>query len=222
MIAEIRLENLKRFRELALKTEALTILTGANGTGKTSVIHALLLARKMARQPRRNHAELNGVDTLELGGAEDIIHREAGEEELTAVEVRDSRGTNRRWSFRAVGSNDAHALNAIVVDRPDDCPGALAGAASRFSYLRREKASAIRQTNPACRRSAAPRAPEVRQTHSRLADHDRWTPPYHGLKSRRATSVRFFHCTGMAGSRQWRFAPDVRVRTSREWLEERR
>ncbi len=141
MIAGIRLENFKRFRELTLKTEALTVLTGANGAGKTSVIHALLLARQMARPPRRNHVELNGVDTLELGGAGDIVHHEAGEEDLAAVEVRDSGGTNRRWSFRAVGSDDARALNAIVVDRPepDDCPGALAGAAPRFSYLCAER-----------------------------------------------------------------------------------
>ena len=39
MIAEIRLENFKRFRDLTLKGEALTVLTGANGAGKTSVLH---------------------------------------------------------------------------------------------------------------------------------------------------------------------------------------
>ena len=77
MIAEIRLENFKRFRELNLKTANLTVLTGANGAGKTSVLHSLLLARQMAKQPGRSHVELNGVDTLELGGFEDVIHREA-------------------------------------------------------------------------------------------------------------------------------------------------
>ena len=138
MIAEIRLENFKRFRDLTLKSEALTVLTGANGAGKTSVLHSLLLARQMARQPDRSHVELNGVDTLELGGAEDVIHREASED-LAAVEVLDSQGKNRRWSFRATGSDDARTLNAIVVDRPDDYPRALAGPAPQFCYLCAER-----------------------------------------------------------------------------------
>ena len=138
MIAEIRLQNFKRFRDLALKGEALTVLTGANGAGKTSVLHSLLLARQMARQPDRSHVELNGVDTLELGGAGDVIHREASDD-LAAVQVIDSKGKDRRWSFRATGSDDARTLNAIVVDRPDDYPKALAGPAPQFCYLCAER-----------------------------------------------------------------------------------
>ena len=138
MITEIRLENFKRFRDLSLKAADLTVLTGANGAGKTSVLHALLLARQMARQPNRSHVELNGVDTLELGGAEDVIHHEASDD-LAAVEVLDIQGKRRRWSFRATDSNDTRTLNAIVVDRPDDDPGTLAGPAPRFCYLCAER-----------------------------------------------------------------------------------
>ena len=138
MIDEIHLENFKRFRDLSLKAANLTVLTGANGAGKTSVFHSLLLARQMARQPYRSHVELNGVDTLELGGAEEVIHREAGSE-LAAIELRDTQGTRRRWSFRAEGSSDVRTLNATVVDRPEDYPRALTGPAPRFCYLCAER-----------------------------------------------------------------------------------
>lgn len=138
MIAGIRLENFKRFRDLSLKVAELTVLTGANGAGKTSVFHSLLLARQMARQPDRSHVELSGVDALELGSAEDVIHREASDE-LAAVEVLNSEGRRRRWSFRSTGSSDMRSLNAIVVDRPDDYPEALAGPAPRFCYLCAER-----------------------------------------------------------------------------------
>ena len=138
MIAEIRLENFKRFRDLTLNTANLTVLTGANGAGKTSVLHSLLLARQMARQPGRSHVELNGVDTLELGGPEDVIHREASDD-LAAVEVLDTEGTRQRWSFRATSTTDTRTLNATVVDRPDDYRGALAGTAPQFSYLCAER-----------------------------------------------------------------------------------
>ena len=138
MIVEIRLKNFKRFRDLSLKVANLTVLTGANGAGKTSVFHSLLLARQMARQPDRSHVELNGVDTLELGSAEDVIHREASDE-LATFELRDYQGTRRRWSFRATGSNDVRTLNAIVVERPVDYSDALAMPAPQFCYLCAER-----------------------------------------------------------------------------------
>lgn len=138
MIAEIRLENFKRFDELILKTANLTVLTGANGGGKTSVLHALLLARQMARQPGRSHVELSGVDTLELGSPEDVIHREASDD-LAAVEVVDIQRNHRRWAFRATSANDTRTLNATVVDSPDDYSEALAGPAPQFCYLCAER-----------------------------------------------------------------------------------
>ena len=138
MIAEIRLENFKRFRALTLNTANLTVLTGANGAGKTSVLHSLLLARQMARQPSRSHLELNGVDTLELGGPEDVIHREAGDD-LAVVEILDAEGTRQRWSFRATSTTDQRTLNAIVVNRPDDYSGVLARPAPQFTYLCAER-----------------------------------------------------------------------------------
>ena len=136
MIAEIRLENFKRFHDLSLRTADLTVLTGANGAGKTSVLHSLLLARQMTQQPRQTHVELNGVDTLELGGAEDVIHREAGDE-LAAIEVLDTEGKHWRWSFRAPVNK--RTLNATVVDNPVDYAGAIAEPPPWFTYLCAER-----------------------------------------------------------------------------------
>ena len=135
MIAKIRLENFKRFRDLSLRMTDLTVLTGANGVGKTSVLHSLLLARQMTRQPQ-SYVELDGVDTLELGGAEDVIHREASDE-LAAIEVLDAEGRHWRWSFRA--PVDKRTLNAAVVDRPDDYTGAIAEPPPAFTYLCAER-----------------------------------------------------------------------------------
>ena len=136
MIAEIRLENFKRFRDLSLRTADLTVLTGTNGGGKTSVLHSLLLARQMTRRPRQSYVELNGVDTLELGGAEDVINREASEE-LAAIEILDTEGKRWRWSFRA--PVDKRTLNAAVVDKPVDYAGAIAEPPPTFTYLGAER-----------------------------------------------------------------------------------
>ena len=138
MIAEIRLENFKRFRDLSLRAADLTVLTGTNGAGKTSVLHSLLLARQITKEPRQSHVELNGVDTLELGGAEDVIHREASNE-LAAVEVLDTEGKRWRWTFRAPVNKNKRTLNAAVVDKPVDYAGAIAEPPPAFTYLCAER-----------------------------------------------------------------------------------
>lgn len=137
MIAEIRLQNFKRFLDLSLRTAALTVLTGTNGAGKTSVLHSLLLARQMTRRPQQDYVELNGVDTLELGGPEDVIHREASKD-LAAIEVVDTEDKRWRWSFQ-VPTEEKQTLNADVVDRPVDYKGAIAESPPAFTYLCAER-----------------------------------------------------------------------------------
>ena len=138
MIAEIRLKNFKRFRELTLRAANLTVLTGTNGAGKSTVLQSLLLARQIARRPNRTHVELNGVGNLNLGGPDDIIHREASED-LASVEVSDTHGKRWLWSFRSTNSSDSRTLNAMVGNRPDDYYGALARSAPHFCYLSAER-----------------------------------------------------------------------------------
>ena len=71
-----------------------------------------------------------------MGGAEDVIHREAGDE-LAAIEVLDTEGKRWRWSFRAPVNK--RTLNADVVDKPVDYAGAIAGLPPRFTYLCAER-----------------------------------------------------------------------------------
>jgi predicted ATPase len=134
VITSIRLDRFKRFHELSLPTAALTVLTGTNGAGKTSVIHALLLARQAARYPGRGHVELNGEDSLQLGDAVDLIHRQAGGDQL-AIEVSD--GSVARWVLGVPA--DERSLNATIVARPDAYSGVLAQPAPAFAYLCAER-----------------------------------------------------------------------------------
>lgn len=138
MIAEIHLKNFKRFLDLKLKTQNLTVLTGGNSSGKTSILHSLLLVRQIVRDPNKSHVELNGIDTLELGEVEDIIHRGA-DSELATVELLDMNGNNWHWSFGAMSNDDVRTLSTHVNNRPDNYTGVLAGSAPQFYYLCAER-----------------------------------------------------------------------------------
>lgn len=52
MITKIRLKNFKSFSNLELSISALTLLTGVNSSGKSSVLHALLALRQSSRLRR--------------------------------------------------------------------------------------------------------------------------------------------------------------------------
>lgn len=73
MIREILIEGFKRFEHQVLEFKPLTVLAGRNGAGKTSTIHALLLAHQ-AMERQDCIAELNGPFGLELGWFNDLVN----------------------------------------------------------------------------------------------------------------------------------------------------
>ena len=50
MITNITLENFKCFRQVSINPKRLTVLIGPNGTGKSSILQALLLLKQSANE----------------------------------------------------------------------------------------------------------------------------------------------------------------------------
>ena len=74
MIAHLRLKNFKCFREHTLQFGGLTVLAGLNGTGKSSVIQALLAVR----QWKANGGQSPWRGSLvNLGSFRDVLHDDA-------------------------------------------------------------------------------------------------------------------------------------------------
>lgn len=70
MITRLTLVNFKAFRHVELPLGPLTLLTGLNSSGKSSVLQALALLRQSARS---DGLLLNG-ELVELGSARDVLH----------------------------------------------------------------------------------------------------------------------------------------------------
>ena len=62
MITRLKLSNFKSHRDSEFRFGPLTVLTGSNSAGKTSVLHSLLLLRQSYQKSRL-------LDGLELNGA---------------------------------------------------------------------------------------------------------------------------------------------------------
>lgn len=73
MLTNINLRHFKCFSLLKLPLSPLTLMTGGNASGKTSVLHALaLIQQTMREQEWSNRLMLNGT-TLRLGSVADVV-----------------------------------------------------------------------------------------------------------------------------------------------------
>jgi predicted ATPase len=81
MIHKIRVQNFKKFEDQSLDIGALTLLTGINGMGKSSILQSLLLLRQSYQQRllRLTGLALNG-DLVHIGTAKDALFEDAKEE----------------------------------------------------------------------------------------------------------------------------------------------
>ena len=75
MLTRIKLENFKCFKELDLKCAPLTLLTGINGTGKSSVFQALVMLRQTIEERAWEDQRLfNKGPRIDLGPVDGFLH----------------------------------------------------------------------------------------------------------------------------------------------------
>lgn len=134
MISSLEITGFKRFTACTLDFAPLTVLTGTNGAGKTSVIHALLLARE-ASLAGATTVRLNGPFGLELGRAQDVLNTEIEASEISVV-VKLQAGNEVRCVLDA---RDETLLYLPVTPPLRDVAGALGGSNRAFTYLCAER-----------------------------------------------------------------------------------
>jgi predicted ATPase len=117
MIAEITLRNFKCFDELDLKLGPLTLLSGTNSAGKSSVLQSILLLRQSALHDQLKsggRAVLNG-ELVHLGNA-DATLREGASGSPLDIAVTWTDGAKAGWRLAAEPKGEG----LIVVVAPDD------------------------------------------------------------------------------------------------------
>jgi predicted ATPase len=86
VISQLRLQNFKRFEDQSLEIGNLTLLSGLNGMGKSSVLQSLLLLRQSYQQRLLESIglALNG-DLVHIGTARDALFEDAKEDRIGFV-----------------------------------------------------------------------------------------------------------------------------------------
>jgi predicted ATPase len=134
MITALQIRNFKCFASLDLPLRDLTVLTGINGAGKSTVLQALLIARQAAENVSSRVVKLNGPYGLELGEAHDVLYPDA-KPEVISILVEEA----GRWFEYSFGVPHERTLNLPVLSREADMPDTLTAKGTAFTYLNAER-----------------------------------------------------------------------------------
>jgi predicted ATPase len=115
MLSELHIANFKCFETLNLRLRPLTLLTGVNGGGKSSVIQALvLLSQTLAEREWGKSLLLEGPD-LALGSAADVLNQKSARRSLTLGAATPLERVI--WTFRAEDRRSLSLeLDGVTVD----------------------------------------------------------------------------------------------------------
>lgn len=153
MLDAITLTNFKAFRDTRVPLSAMTLLTGINSSGKSSVLQALAAIRQSSSLHRNKgdrNLLLNGALT-ELGNGQDVLHADWEETpEIRGPYIRfqlEEDGHRIAWNFDYLPGSDALPLMTMVRE-PSSAP-AKTGISSLlggldpglFQYLRADRVS---------------------------------------------------------------------------------
>ncbi|MCT7986461.1 DUF3696 domain-containing protein [Laspinema sp. A4] len=130
-ISQLGLTHFKSFQDQQIQFRALTVLSGLNNTGKSSVLQALLLLRQSYRAgllPDVGLA-LNG-ELVNIGTGQDALCGEALEDSIT-FELLDEHGNLARWEFAYAPGTDVLSL----VSGPDSAVYEASLFGDGFRYL---------------------------------------------------------------------------------------
>ena len=118
MIRLLHIQNFKCFEDQPFELGNLTLLSGLNGTGKSSVIQALLLLRQSYQQGFLPDMGLflNG-DLVQLGTAQDVFYEGAASDEF-GFSLDFSNELTAKWSFKHGSEADLVRLTSGSVPQP--------------------------------------------------------------------------------------------------------
>ena len=137
MITRLDLECFKCFRSLLLPLAPLTLLSGPNASGKSSVMQALVLLHQTMRDHEQSDKLMLNGSVIDLGTVTDVVDQVYGRRECMIGLLDDE--TPYQWMFAGEREDMAMRVNQVKVDDAE-VKGA-SGALQRLLPSPHEKSS---------------------------------------------------------------------------------
>lgn len=127
MIDQVSLKTFKCFERVTLPAGPLTILSGSNASGKSSVLQALVLLHQTIREHEWSTRLILNGESLKLGTVTDVVDKVHGRRgfEIGLVQA----GSNFSWKFSGDREEMSMAVDEVIV------PGKKARSPKSLRYL---------------------------------------------------------------------------------------
>ncbi len=79
----LHLQSFRSIRDAKVEIAPLTVVYGANGSGKSSLIYGLLTLKNFLTNPSQNLASLFSYPSISLGGWQEVVHRHAVDQNVS-------------------------------------------------------------------------------------------------------------------------------------------
>lgn len=127
MITQIDLRYFKCFELLKLPLTNLTLLSGSNASGKSSILQALVLLHQTIREHEWSTRLMLNGDTLKLGTVLDVIDKVHGRHELEIALTTDEH--HYHWGFSGERTEMSLAIDRVEID------GVVSNTPEKLRYL---------------------------------------------------------------------------------------
>ncbi len=132
MIKELSIQNFRSIREATLQLGRFTVLTGANNSGKSSVLYALQVLKNVVTNPNQSLESLLNLHFLSLGSMSEVVFEKNEKRTLVlGLQVADGTGftqTDFSWAH-SKGTNNLKIFSSLPYllgcDLPISFPYAL-------------------------------------------------------------------------------------------------
>ncbi|MCA9457227.1 MAG: DUF3696 domain-containing protein [Burkholderiales bacterium] len=127
MITQIDLRYFKCFELLKLPLTNLTLLSGSNASGKSSILQALVLLNQTIREHEWSTRLMLNGDTLKLGTVLDVIDKVHGRHELEIALTTDEH--HYHWGLSGERTEMSLAIDRVEID------GVVSNTPEKLRYL---------------------------------------------------------------------------------------
>jgi predicted ATPase len=138
VIRSLDLKAFKRFENIQIEFGRLTVLTGLNGSGKSTIVQSLLLAHQASLSEESSVVPLVAPPGLDLGQASDVLNVNASDATIE-VKVLNDDGSEYQWIFDTgdAGADDGAFLQ--ILEKPNTPHESLGSSRGSFTFLSAER-----------------------------------------------------------------------------------
>lgn len=150
MLTEIELQHFKCFKSLQLPLRNLTLLSGSNASGKSSVLQALVLLQQTLREHEWSTRLMLNGKSIKLGTVADVVDKVYGRRGISIGLTDDE--TEYRWRMEGERADLSMSVEDITIDRqqhaqpdalqhlmPSDINSPMAPRLKNLTYITAER-----------------------------------------------------------------------------------